>query len=153
MTTNLRDPHDGLYWDKFLGDGRLDQTKWSYNQAVTLGASALLYRWTGEERYRTRGREIADAVLEHMDLTRQPPSFNCMLCRNLLLLSSVTGDGAYERAMHAYAELAWTTVRARETTLFSFDGQDKPVTLLDQAAMVQINALLAWDPANWPKLA
>jgi Glycosyl hydrolase family 76 len=153
VTTNLRDPRDGLYWDKFLGDGRLDRTKWSYNQAVMLGASALLYRRTGEERYRARGREIADAVLEHMDLTRQPPSFKCMLCRNLLLLASVTGDETYPRAMDAYAEWAWTTVRVGETTLFPFDGADKPVTLFDQAAMVQINALLAWDPADWPKLA
>jgi Glycosyl hydrolase family 76 len=153
VTTHLRDPRDGLYWDKFLGDGRLDRTKWSYNQAVMLGASALLYRWTEEERYRARGREIADAVLEHMDLKRQPASFNCMLCRNLLLLASVTDNIAYVRAMDAYAEWAWTNVRVPETTLFPFDGQDKPVTLLDQAAMVQINALLAWDPADWCKLA
>jgi hypothetical protein len=153
VTTHLRDPQDGLYWDKFLGDGRLDQTKWSYNQAVMLGASALLYRRTGEERYRRRGVEIADAVLEHMDLKHQPASFNCMLCRNLLLLADVTTNTAYPRAMEEYVEWAWTAVRDPRTTLFPFDGTNKPVTLLDQAAMVQINALLAWDPADWAKLA
>jgi Glycosyl hydrolase family 76 len=153
VTTNLRDPGDGLYWDKFLGDGQLDRTKWSYNQAVMLGASALLYRCTGDERYRDRGVEIADAVLEHVDLTHQPASFNCMLCRNLLLLASVTGNDAYPRLMEAYSEWTWTTVRDAETTLFPFDGKDRPVTLLDQAAMIQINALLAWDPADWSKLA
>jgi hypothetical protein len=98
--------------------------------------------------------EIAEAVLERMDLKRQPASFNCMLCRNLLLLADVSGAAAaYPRGMAEYAAWAWTTVRDPRTTLFPFDGADKPVTLLDQAAMVQINALLAWDPADWPKLA
>jgi Glycosyl hydrolase family 76 len=157
VEANLRDPADGLYWDKFLGDGSIDRTKWSYNQAVMLGVSALLYRATGEQRYRQRGQEIAGAVLDRMDLTRQPASFNCMLCRNLLLLASVLDDErvaeAYPTALRAYAEWAWNTIRDPSTTLFPFDGPTAPVTLLDQAAMVQINALLAWDPSDWPKLA
>jgi Glycosyl hydrolase family 76 len=149
----LRDPADGLYWDKFLADGSVDRTKWSYNQAVMLGASALLFRRTGQARYRQRGVEIARSVLDHMDLRRQPASFNCMLCRNLLLLASVTGDRAYAAAMEDYAEWAWTAVRDAETGLFPFDGPEAPTTLLDQAAMVQVNALLAWPPEDWSKLA
>ena len=156
VETNLRDPADGLYWDKFLGDGGLDRTKWSYNQAVMLGASALLFRATGEQGYLEHGRAIARAVLDGMDLARQPASFNCMLCRNLLLLASVQdADQArrYREPLQSYADWAWETVRDPATTLFVFDGAGAPVTLLDQAAMVQINALLAWDAQDWRKLA
>ncbi len=156
VEANLRDPTDGLYWDKFLGDARLDRTKWSYNQAVMLGASALLFRATRDRRYLEHGQEIARAVLDRMDLTRQPASFNCMLCRNLLVLASV-GDAdaarSYGQALRGYADWAWDTVRDPATTLFPFDGVGAPVTLLDQAAMVQVNALLAWDAQDWPKLA
>lgn len=156
VEANLRDPADGLYFDKFLGDGRLDRTKWSYNQAVMLGASALLFRATRDRAYLEHGQEIARAVLDQMDLTHQPASFNCMLCRNLLLLGSVSDQGAAERyvaALRAYADWAWDTVRDPSTVLFPFDGANAPVTLLDQAAMVQVNALLAWNPQDWPKLA
>jgi hypothetical protein len=156
VEANLRDPADGLYWDKFLGDGRLDRTKWGYNQAVMLGASALLFRATRDRRYLEHGQEIARAVLNGVDLTHQPASFNCMLCRNLLLLASIGDNGAarrYVEALRGYADWAWATVRDPSTTLFPFDGADAPVTLLDQAAMVQVNALLAWDARDWSKLA
>jgi hypothetical protein len=156
VEANLRDSADGLYWDKFLGDGQLDRTKWSYNQAVMLGASALLFRATRDRRYLEHGQDVARAVLEGMDLIRQPASFNCMLCRYLLLLASVGDESAarrYIEALRGYADWAWDTVRDPSTTLFPFDGAAAPVTLLDQAAMVQVNALLAWDPQDWSKLA
>ncbi len=36
--TTLRDPADGLYWDHIAADGRIERTKWSYNQGNVIGA-------------------------------------------------------------------------------------------------------------------
>ena len=52
--------------------------------------------------------------------------------------------------MGAYAEAAWTARRDRHDR-FRF-GRGGP-TLLDQSAMVQIYALLAWDPSDYGALA
>ena len=52
--------------------------------------------------------------------------------------------------MSAYAEAAWTAHRDRHDR-FRF-GRGGP-TLLDQSAMVQVYALLAWDPDDYGALA
>jgi hypothetical protein len=52
--------------------------------------------------------------------------------------------------MRAYTDLAWSERRDRRDRFhFSRGG----VTLLDQSAMVQLLALLAWDPGAYRKLA
>ena len=50
----------------------------------------------------------------------------------------------------AYAEAAWTAHRDRHDRLRF--GRRGP-TLLNQSAMVQIYALLAWDPSDYGVLA
>jgi hypothetical protein len=75
--------------------------------------------------------------------------------RNLLQLSALTGDAAYRSAMQAYADAAWDNAAIRDsaTDLFRFEGARSPCTLLDQAAMVQLLALLAWPEEQYGLLA
>ena len=83
---------------------------------------------------------------------QQDPAFNAIFFKHLLLLAAERDDPRYRRALQAYADQAWDTARDPTTNLFHF-RPDRPVTLLDQAAAVQLYALLAWDARQYRKLA
>ncbi|MDM7830085.1 glycoside hydrolase family 76 protein [Cellulomonas edaphi] len=137
---------NGLYWDHIGLDGTIEKTQWSYNQGVSLGAHALLYQATGDRAYLKQAKAIASKSLafyaQDGRLERQPMFFNSIYFKNLLLLESITGGHVYRDAMQAYADNQWADVRDPATDLFPVDGA--PTTLLDQAAMTQIYATLAW---------
>jgi Glycosyl hydrolase family 76 len=152
-------PGTGLFFDKVRGDGTVDQTLWTYNQGNMIGANVLLARRAGADAsapYLARAEAIATKALRHYAgaYLRQPAAFNAILFRNLLQLHAATADaGLRERirgAMGVYAEAAWTGHRDRHDR-FRF-GRGGP-TLLDQSAMVQVFALLAWDPGDYGALA
>ena len=152
-------PGTGLFFDKVRGDGTVDRTLWTYNQGNMIGANVLLARRAGADAgapYLARAEAIAARALRHYAgaYERQPAAFNAILFRNLLQLHAATADaGLRERirgAMGAYAEAAWTGRRDRHDR-FRF-GRGGP-TLLDQSAMVQVFALLAWDPGDYGALA
>jgi hypothetical protein len=153
------EPGTGLFWDKLRGDGTIDRTLWSYNQGSMIGANVLLARGAdddpGAERL-GRAEVIARKALRHYagSYERQPPAFNAIFFRNLLLLCAATGDVDLRRqviiAMRGYADRAWVERRDRHD-LFRFSARG--ASLLDQSAMVQVLALLAWDPADYGTLA
>jgi hypothetical protein len=151
-------PATGLFWDKLRGDGTVDRKLWSYNQGSMIGANVLLARRDADSsmHYLARAEAIARRALRHYGgrLDDQPPEFNAILFRNLLLLHAATDDGTLRvrirESMRDYADRAWSDHRDRRDR-FSFPGRG--ATLLGQSAMVQLLALLAWDPADYPKLA
>ncbi|WP_432561210.1 glycoside hydrolase family 76 protein [Kineococcus sp. SYSU DK003] len=143
---------DGLYHDHLDLEGVVETTVWSYNQGVPVGVNVLLHLLTREREHLTEARRIADASLAWFvdggRLDSHPPFFNSIWFKNLLLLESVTGGHRYRDAMAAYAERMWTTRRDAATGLFVFpDGETGGATtmLLQQAAMVQVFAVLAWN--------
>jgi hypothetical protein len=152
-------PATGLFWDKLCGEDTLDETLWSYNQGSMVGANVLLDRRAGgaQAGYLARAEAIARKALRHFaggGYESQPPAFNAIFFRNLLLLHAATGDAGLRteivEAMRAYADRAWSERRDRcDRFHFSRSG----VTLLDQSAIVQLLALLAWDPGAYRKLA
>ena len=159
-------PGTGLFYDKVRGDATIDTTLWSYNQGNMIGANVLLARGGARaegsgpaprgETYLARAEAIAAKALRHYDggYLHQPAAFNAILFRNLLQLHAVTADAALQehirRAMSAYAETAWTCHRDRHDRFrFGRGG----LTLLDQSAMVQVYALLAWHPDDYGALA
>jgi predicted alpha-1,6-mannanase (GH76 family) len=152
-------PGTGLFFDKVRGDATVDRTLWTYNQGSMIGANVLLARQAGPEDgapYLTRAETIAARALRHYAgaYDRQPPAFNAILFRNLLRLHAATADAALRErirgALTAYAEMAWSSHRDGHDR-FRF-GRGGP-TLLHQSAMVQIYALLAWDPDDYGALA
>ncbi len=152
-------PATGLFWDKLRVDDTLDETLWSYNQGSMLGANVLLHRREARARtgYLARAEAIARKALRHFGdgvYETQPPAFNAIFFRNLLLLHAATGDAGLRteiiEAMRAYADGAWSQRRDR---CDRFHFSSRGVTLLDQSAMVQLLALLAWDPGAYGKLA
>lgn len=59
--THLQDPADGLYWDNMALDGTIGKAKYAYNSGQMMQAAALLHRLTGEKRYLTDARRLAEA--------------------------------------------------------------------------------------------
>ena len=137
---------NGLYWDNVKLDGSVDKTQWSYNQGMMIGAKTLLYQATGERSYLQQAQEIATAALEYYGNVgryyTQPARFNAIFFKNLLLLDAEAPNPRYRKAAQHYANEVWYGARERQTNLFKFETY-KPVTLLEQAAMVQIYAALA----------
>ena len=151
-------PGTGLFWDKIRGDDTIDRALWSYNQGSMVGLNVLLARRGGQAvaGYLSRAEAIARKALRHYadgGFQGQPPSFNAIFFRNLLLLHAATGDDRLREeinaAMRGYADWAWEEKRDRRDR-FPISDQDK---LLDQSAIVQILALLAWDPEAYGLLA
>jgi len=151
---------NGLYWDHVALDGTIEKTQWSYNQGVMLGAKTLLYKATRDHRYLRQARDIERAALEFYGAVgadgqtayfTQPAEFNAIFFANCLQLDALRHGRAGYAAMRRYAAESDRSYLDHRTGLYRFDG-DQPVTLLHQAAMVRINAMLAWSPNNWHKL-
>jgi predicted alpha-1,6-mannanase (GH76 family) len=145
----------GLYWDHLDLDGKLEKTMWSYNQGVPIGVNVLLYQATRDRKYLRRAERIAEAAYTYYvtegRLYGQPIFFNSIFFKNLLLLESVTGSGKYHQAMARYADQVWSTSRDPHTNLVHFDANGG-TQVIQQAALVQIYAVLAWPRAEWPIL-
>ena len=152
-------PGAGLFWDKVRGDGTIDKTLWTYNQGSMLGANVLLARLEPPGQtlvYLDRAEAIARKSLARFsqdDYRRQPAAFNAIFFRNLLLLHAVTGSSQLRTDIidttRGYADYAWDRTRDRHDLFRLSDGG---VTLLNQSAIVQLLALLAWDPSAYGKL-
>ncbi|HEX8977509.1 MAG TPA: glycoside hydrolase family 76 protein [Solirubrobacteraceae bacterium] len=150
----LRTP-EGLYFDRVRGDGRVDRALWSYNQGSMIGAAVLRLRGSGRREFLSAAEATARTALRRYAgrYLEQPPAFNAIFFRNLLLLHRATGDselrGLIRGALGAYAEEAWSR-RGDDDLLARADG---PPSLLDQSALVSVLALAAWAPGDYERLA
>jgi hypothetical protein len=144
---------DGLYHDHLKTDGTIEKTVWSYNQGVPIAVNALLSQVTGEKRYLDEAKRIAAASRQRFtiaQLDRQPPPFNAIYFKNLLLLDSIAGTREHRPAMQAYADHMWRNRRDAATGLCR--PRKGRAELIDTAAMVQIEAVLGWAPEKWAAL-
>src|SRR5579859_3091800 len=151
--THLLAPN-GLYWDHLDLSGNIEKTQWSYNQGVPVGVNVLFNEITGDPTYLQKAENIATAALAFYGqsaLYQQPPYFNSIFFKNLLLLHSVNHNQSYVQAMQAYADQVWNTNRDAATGLFHFNGSTT-TQLLEQAAMTQIYAVLSWAPPQYSNL-
>jgi uncharacterized protein YyaL (SSP411 family) len=143
---------NGLYWNHIDLMGTIDKTQWSYNQGVPVGVNVLFYEVTGDITYLRRAENIANAALNYYstdkNLYLQPPYFNSIFFKNLLLLQSVDQDQRYVTTMQDYADQVWNTYRDATTGLFYFNGSQS-TQLLEQAAMTQIYAVLEWSSLQY----
>lgn len=156
-------PGTGLFWDKLRGDGTTDRREWSYNQGSMVGLNVLLGRAAGRAGaagvaadHLARAEAIARKTLGRLSTERErdPAAFNAILGRNLLVLHHASDDerlrGEVIVALRSYADWAWEQRRDRRDRFHLRPGG---VTLLNQSAIVQLLALLAWHPAAYGRVA
>src|SRR5579884_3583642 len=133
----------GLYANAVELDGSVNPRAWSYNQGLAIGALVLAAR-AGDPTALARAEQLANASLWFLapaELQAEPPEFEAVLARNLLLLGTLDGDPRWQAAVQSYADSAWALERDARSGLFLF-GARRP-RLLAQSALVQIYALLA----------
>ncbi|HEY5194879.1 MAG TPA: glycoside hydrolase family 76 protein [Solirubrobacteraceae bacterium] len=139
----LRAPNE-LYYDHIRLHGVIDPTEWSYNQGSMIGAGVLLYQATGNSGYLYEARQTAKAALAYFTIPRllgENPFFVSVYFRNLMYLDSVTRDPPGPKLAQTYVDSVWVHQRLSDN-LFAF-GSPPSTQLLDQAAVVQIYALLS----------
>jgi hypothetical protein len=136
----------GLIRDKIGGDGTIDADAWTYNQGSMIGLLAQLGRVPEAEG-------LAARALDHYaarDYAGEPAEFVAIFMRNLLALHTRSADRALrtriEAALRERAAAEWS--RARDGV--AAGGR---ATLLEQSALVSLQALAAWDPVAYDRLA
>lgn len=148
----------GLYENSLADDGTVDRTLWTYNSGAMIGTATILYRATGDAAWLRKASAAARASLRYWKaddrLQQQPAIFNAFYFKDLLLLDSVQHDPAYRAAAERWANTTWRDNRDATTGLFHFQPSgggdpdpDRPAATLDQAAVIQVFAALAW-PAD-----
>jgi predicted alpha-1,6-mannanase (GH76 family) len=126
--------HDGLFFDHLDSRGRIDQTKWAYNQGAMVAAGALLHSATGSAAYLHDATMLANGALRYFDsngYAGQPAIFVAIFFRYLAVLDRDTPQPGLRPALSSY-------VSAKEATALSSGSQ-----LLDRAAHVQLAAMVA----------
>jgi predicted alpha-1,6-mannanase (GH76 family) len=148
----LRSP-DGLYWDHITVDGGIDEAIFAYNQGVMIGAGLMLERMTGDRAWVDRALRTADAMLALYaaeGMASQVPHFSALFARYLLMAWAYTGEPRYRRFVESFAAWAWDNYRDPRTELYRFEPQgmvgEVEQTILWQAGMAQVNALLTLTP-------
>ena len=144
-----------LFRDKIRGDGSVDVALWSYNQGSMAGAELLRHR-LGRDGALARAQTITRAVSDWAPqrLQSQPPAFNAILLRNLLAVAAACNDTALAQAVRRqlldYA--VWLQSQPRDRHGLT-RARGRRATVLDQSGLVSVLALLAWDPADYGRLA
>ena len=138
-----------LYDDHVNRRGAAEGSLWSYNQGSMIGAGALLFQATGNSAYLYQARQTAKSAVAYFTLERllgENPFFVSVYLRNLLYLDYVTRDPRPPIAQ-SYADYEWAHLR-EAGNIFVF-GSPPSTQLLDQAAVVQVYALLSIPPATY----
>jgi len=134
--------NNGLYQDHIRSDGSKDETEWSYNQGLMIGAAVLLYLATDDHRYLAESEAIAAMVVYYSAamLGHQPPIFNAILFKNLLMLNAVAPERRYYLMISGYSRAMPENVGLQGALLL---GHDWETASLNQSARVQVLAFLS----------
>ena len=153
--TNLLDREDDLYLDNISLSGKIDRRKFSYNSGQMIQAGVLLYRLTSEEKYLQQARRTAEGCHRrffraHEDGFRMMKGgnvwFDAVMMRGIVELYLTDHDDTILKDIEATLEYAWEKARTKEglfTNRYSVAESDKPLWLLDQAAMAEMFARMA----------
>lgn len=112
LDANLKDA-DNLYFDNLRMSGRIGRRKWSYNSAMPLRCYVLLYKLTGQQDYREKAEQIANASRDQWynassGAIQCESMFAFTLIEGWVELSEATGD----RQWATLAESALSYVHA-----------------------------------------
>ena len=137
----------------------IDETLFPTPQGSMIAANVAEYRATGNPAYLSNAEAMANTALNTFNESyylNQPAALDAIFFRGLLVLYSATSDTTLQsnimQTIQTFAEDVWNSYRG-PNGLFNFPSSARPgYQLLDQAAMLQIYSMLAWDPSNYASL-
>jgi hypothetical protein len=158
LHTVLADDH-GMIRDNIDADGRIEATRWSYNQGLAVRLDVALHtRGHGDAIARANTAAAAGlAFFDQDELWRQPVIFNAIWFRAVLALSAVDPTGGAAKAgrasLAAYADRLGQWVATHEpfsAGVVAPDGpgryQDGESGVIDRAGTVQVLCLASLAP-------
>ncbi len=156
---NYEPSKPSLVFDK-VTEGRVGKTLWTYNQGAMIAANVTAYQDTAETGYLTNAEALANASLDYFTeanyLDTQPAAFVAIYFRGLLVLYAATGDSTLRaKILHAaqtYAGDAWNDYRNGQNLFHLPSSPGSSYRLLDQGALLEIYAALAWEPSDYDML-
>jgi hypothetical protein len=156
---NYTQTKPALMFDKVTGANPVDETLYTYNQGTMIAANVREYQKTGNSAYLSDAEAIANTALSTFNeayYISHSAAFNAIFFRGLLVLYSAISDTNLRseiiQTIQTYADDAWNNHRA-SNGLFSFaSSSGAGYQLLDEGAMLQIYAMLAWNPSDYGKL-
>lgn len=149
------EPDTGKVYDCIGLDGRVSKWSSTYNQGTFIGASLLMYGYTGEERYLKNAMAAANYVKDEMyhggvmnneEPGNDLPGFKGILARYIRHYVDLTGKQEFADWMMLNADTAYANRNAEglmRTQLAekTEDGTDYDVFAMSAAVSVVINAL------------
>lgn len=156
--TNLQDSSDYLYFDNKSLTGKISEAKYTYNSGQMIQAAALLYKFTGEEKYLTEAQNMAFSSIKYFTRDFQTATgkkihlfkntgnwFNAILFRGYAELYQLDKNPQYITIFQDNLDHLWNSAKSKEG-LFSKEWtgekEDEYKWLLDQASLVEIWASL-----------
>ena len=148
-----------VMFDKVTGGNAIDETLYTYNQGTMIAVNVREYQKTGNSAYLSDAEAIAGTALSTFNETyyiNRSAAFNAIFFRGLLVLYSVTSNTNLQaniiQTIQTYANDAWNNHRS-SNGLFKFaSSSGTGYQLIDQGAMLQIYAMLAWNASDYAKL-
>ncbi|KAF3767194.1 family 76 glycoside hydrolase [Cryphonectria parasitica EP155] len=153
-----------------INDGLTDdcvnnnETEWTYNQGVILGALSELYLATEDSAYIDAATTIADAVIAsdilspdgilteygcepEDDCDENEQAFKGIFTRNLAELNVLIADKPYSSYLAENAQSAWTNDRSGRSDLFgiSWAGPYSPASVGTQASVISLLVANIWQ--------
>jgi hypothetical protein len=156
---NYEPSKPALVFDK-VTEGRVGKTLWAYNQGAMIAANVTAYQDTGETDYLVNAEALANASLDYFTeadyLDTQPAAFVAIYFRGLLVLYAATGENTLRakilQAAQIYAEDAWNNYRNGQNLFHLPSSPGSSYRLLDQGALLELYAALAWEPSDYDML-
>jgi Glycosyl hydrolase family 76 len=156
---NYEPSKPALVFDK-VTEGRVGKTLWTYNQGAMIAANVTAYQDTDETDYLMNAEALANASLDYFTeadyLDTQPAAFVAIYFRGLLVLYAATGDSTLRakilRAAQTYADDAWNNYRNGQNLFHLPSSPGSSYRLLDQGALLELYAALAWEPSDYDML-
>ena len=135
---------EGIYYDHIqLPSAKIDKRFYTYNAGTMLQASVLLYEVSGKKSFLLSANKIARAAyIKFFNANRWPSNywFNAVLLRGYLQLRKYSSDDTYIASFVHEVNEIWQ----KERNDFNLIGNTQKKTLLDQAAVMEMCARLAY---------
>jgi hypothetical protein len=146
-----------LMFDSVTNGNTINKNLYTYNQGAMIAANVREYQKTGQSTYLSEAEAIANTALSTFNESyyiNGSAAFNSIFFRGLLVLYPYDASlqSTITQTIQTYADDAWNNYRSSQG-LFRFpSSQGTGYQLLDQGAMLQIYAMLAWNPSDYGKL-